>query len=237
MAARSNWSMPLDMAAGSADERREDSPTHNTHPQFPQAGHNNSPILTNWPMQQQPHQLPQYIPDNSLMGTQFNAFGGGFQAPPLDYTLPSSQAAFEAGLQMEAPFNGLPQSVEAQAAMWANWQEIENAMMIAGANDGLPNVGRQSLGSNSPTGTYLEVLSLPSSSSDNGWATVDTYPNFESYQQAQSAAIFNPGQTLHLRTHSDSSQSDGTGHTIDSFGSFEDISNPYSPYSPGSDTT
>jgi len=137
---------------------------------------------------------------------------------------------------MEAPFHGLPQSAEAQAAMWANWQELENAMMIAGANDGLPNVGRQSLGSNSPTGTYLEVLSLPSSSSDNGWATVDTYPNFESYQQAQSAAIFNPGQTLHLRTHSDSSQSDGTGHTIESFGSFEDISNPYSPYSPGSDT-
>lgn len=170
------------------------------------------------------------------MGPQFNAFAGTFQTSPIDYHLPSTQAAFEAGLQMEAPFNGLPQTAEAQAAMWANWQEIENAMMIAGANDGLPNVGRQSLGSNSPTGTYLEVLSLPSSSSDNGWATVDTYPNFESYQQAHNAAIFNPGQTLHLRTHSDSSQSDGTGHTMETFGSFEDISNPYSPYSPGSDT-
>jgi hypothetical protein len=189
-------------------------------------------------MQQQPQQLPQYIQDNSLMGNQFNGFAGTFQTSPLDYHIPSSQAAFDAGLQMEAPFNGLAQSVEAQAAMWANWQEIENAMMIAGANDGLPNVGRQSLGSNSPTGTYLEVLSLPSSSSDNGWATVDHYPNFESYQQAQNAAIFNPGQTLHLRSHSDSSQSDGTGHTVESFGSFEDIYplNSYSPYSPGSDT-
>ena len=78
--------------------------------------------------------------------------------------------------------------------------------------------------------------SLPSTSSDNGWATVDHYPNFESYQQAQSAAIFNPGQTLHLRTHSESSQSDGPAHTMESFGSFEDISNPYSPYSPASDT-
>jgi hypothetical protein len=229
--------MPIDMAAGGADERRANSPGQNPHRQFPQTGHNNSPtLLTDWPMQQQPQQLPQYIQANSLMSNQFNAYGGAFQTSPIDYHLPSTQSAFEAGLQMEAPFNGLPQSVEAQAAMWANWQEIENAMMIAGGNDGLPNVGRQSLGSNSPTGTYLEVLSLPSSGSDNGWATVDTYPNFESYQQAQNAAIFNPGQTLHLRTHSDSSQSDGTGHTMESFGSFEDISNPYSPYSPGSDT-
>lgn len=166
------------------------------------------------------------------MGPQFNAFGDPFQTSPLDYH--TTQASFEAGLQMEAPFNGLAQTVEAQVAMWANWQEIESAMNFSGANDGLPNMGRRSIGSHSPTGTYLEVLSIPSSSSDNGWATVDQYPNFESYQQAQSRAIFNPGQTLHLRTHSDSSQSDG--HTIESFGSFEDISYPYSPYSPGSDT-
>jgi len=94
---------------------------------------------------------------------------------------------------------------------------------------------RQSLGSLSPTGTYLEVISIPSSSSDHGWSTVDHFPNYDTYQQAQNAAIFNPGQTLHLRTHSDSSQSDGTGHTMETFGSFEDISYPYSPYSPDSD--
>jgi hypothetical protein len=235
MTARSSWPMPLDMASGGADERRETSPGQNTHQQFPQAGHNNSPtLLTDWPMQQQPQQLPQYIQDNSLMGAQFNAFGNAFQTSPLDYTMPTTQAGFEAGLQMETPFNGLAQTVEAQAAMWANWQEIENAMNFTG-HDGLPGVGRQSLGSNSPTGTYLEVLSLPSSSSDHGWNTVDHFPNFEAYQQAHNAAIFNPGQTLHLRTHSDSSQSDGTGHTMESFGSFEDISYPYSPYSPDSD--
>ncbi|CZR57063.1 related to C6 finger domain protein [Phialocephala subalpina] len=234
MAART-WPMPLDMSSG----ERETSPQH-THQQYPQqAAHNNSPtLITDWPpMQQQPQQLPQYIQDNSLMGAQFNAFGAPFQTSPLEYHIPTSQAAFEAGIQMETPFNnGLAQSIEAQAAMWANWHELENAMNFNSANDGLPSIGRQSLGSNSPTGTYLEVLSLPSSSSDNGWATVDHFPNFEAYQQAQNAAIFNPGQTLHLRTHSDSSQSDGTGHTIESFvGSFEDISYPYSPYSPDSD--
>ncbi|RDL39598.1 uncharacterized protein BP5553_03938 [Venustampulla echinocandica] len=238
MASRSTWPMPLDMASGAPDERRENSPGQSTHQPYPQAAHNNSPtLLSDWPMHQQPQQqLGQYIQDNSLVGTQFNPFGGAFQTSQLDYHLPSTQAAYEAGLQMEAPFNGLAQSVEQQAAMWANWQELENAMYSASPSDGLPNMGPQSLGSNSPTGTYLEVLSLPSSSSDNGWAAVDTFPNFEAYQQAQNAAIFNPGQTLHLRTHSDSSQSDGTGHTMETFGSFEDISYPpYSPYSPGSD--
>lgn len=168
------------------------------------------------------------------MGTQFNGFGAGFQASPLDSYIPTSQAGFDGGLQMDAPFNGLAQTVEAQAAMWANWHDIETAMNF-GVNDGLPNMGRQ-MGSTSPTGTYLEVLSLPSSSSDNGWATVDSFANFDAFQQAQNAAIFNPGQTLHLRSHSDSSQSDGTGHSLDTFGSFEEISYPpYSPYSPESD--
>jgi hypothetical protein len=235
MAARSSWPMPLDMASGAADDRRETSPGQTTHQQFPQPGHNSSPtLLTDWPMQQS-QQLPQYIPDNSLMGGQFNAFGGPFQTSPLDYHIPSTQATFDAGLQMEAPFTGLATTVEQQAQMWANWQEIENAMNFGSANDGLPSVGRQSLGSLSPTGTYLEVISIPSSSSDHGWSTVDHFPNYDAYQQAQNAAIFNPGQTLHLRTHSDSSQSDGTGHTMESFGSFEDISYPYSPYSPDSD--
>ncbi|KAK2627298.1 hypothetical protein QTJ16_003264 [Diplocarpon rosae] len=239
MATRPSWSMPLEMAPSAADERRETSPGQNTHQQYPQPGHNNSPtLLTDWPMQPQPQQLSQYIPDTSLMGPQFTAFGGAFQTSPIDYQhMPSTtQGNYEPGLQMEAPFNGLAQTVEAQAAMWANWQDLENAMNFAAPNEGLPSVGRQSLGSLSPTGTYLEVLSLPSSSSDNGWASVDHFPNFEAYQQAQNAAIFNPGQTLHLRTHSDSSQSDGTGHTIESFGSFEDISYPYSPYSPASET-
>lgn len=238
MAARSSWPMPLDMASvGGSDESREASPGQNTLQQsFPQTAHNNSPtLLADWSLQQQPQQIPQYM-NQSLMGTQFNGFGTGFQTTQLEsYSLPTTTAGFESGLQMEAPFNGLAQTVEAQA-MWANWQDLENAMTFSGTNDGLPNMNRQSVGSVSPTGTYLEVLSLPSSSSDHGWSTVDTFPNFEAYQQAHNAAIFNPGQTLHLRSHSDSSQSDGTGHTLESFGSFEEISYPpYSPYSPESD--
>ncbi|CAL3969208.1 unnamed protein product [Diplocarpon coronariae] len=240
VAARPTWPMPLEMTSGAADERRETSPGQSAHQQYPptqQPGHTSPPtLLTDWPMP--PQQLSQYLPDSSLMAPQYSTFDAAFQTSPLDYQhLPTSQGSYEPGLQMEAPFTGLAQTVEAQAAMWANWQDLENAMNFAGASDGLPSVGRQSLGSLSPTGTYLEVLSLPSSSSDNGWASVDHFPSFEAYPPApNAAAIFNPGQTLHLRSHSDSSQSDGTGHTLDSFGSFEDIAYPFSPYSPASDT-
>jgi hypothetical protein len=241
MASRNSWPLPLDMTQVN-DERRSTSPTHNgTHSHY-QTDHQNSPtLLTDWSMQQQSQQLQQYIQDNSLMNTQFNAFGGAFQtAPmaPIDFQMPTTQAALEAGLQMETPFDGLPQTNDMQWNMgtgMSNWQDFQNAMTF-GPNDGMSgnSIGR---GSNSPTGTYLEVLSLGSSSSDNGWATVDAYQNFETYQQAQNAAIFNPGQTLHLRSHSDSSQSDGTGHSMEIFGSFEEISfPPYSPYSPDSDT-
>lgn len=175
------------------------------------------------------------------MGSQFNSFGAHYQTSPIEY-LPTTQGALQPGLGMEAPFNSMGQTTEGQTMPWglgmANWQDFQNGT-IYGSNDGLPGpgMGGQSLGSNSPTGTYLEVLSLPSSSSDNGWTTVDAYPDYNTYQQAHNAAIFNPGQTLHLRTHSDTSQSDGTGHTMDTFGSYEEISYPpFSPYSPESDT-
>ncbi len=45
------------------------------------------------------------------------------------------------------------------------------------------------------------------SDNESGWANVNVFPNYEAYQQTQqpqNAAIFNPSQTLHLRTNSDS---------------------------------
>ncbi|EON99860.1 putative c6 finger domain-containing protein [Phaeoacremonium minimum UCRPA7] len=139
---------------------------------------------------------------------------------------------------MEPTFNMSPvdgQWVGGMGGMggMANWQDFETAIQYQA--DGLPRIPN-SLGSNSPTGTYLEVLSL-GSGSDNGWAQVDVFhQNYDSYpqtQQAQNAAIFNPGQTLHLRTNSDSSQTDGSSLE---FGSYEEVTFPYSPFSPESDT-
>lgn len=207
-----------------------------------------SSLLADWTYQQQqmhtqPQDLSHFIQDSSAL-MSFNPFAANLQPSPINYLPATTQAALEASLHQMAPTNfqmspveettqqqmtwNMPQNVS--TAGMANWQDFETAMQMPA--DGLPRVG--SMGSNSPTGTYLEVLSL-GSGSDNGWAMVDMYhPNYDSFSQTpQAQNVFNPGQTLHLRTGSDSSQSDGTSLE---FGSYEEVPFPISPFSPGSDS-
>jgi hypothetical protein len=213
-------------------------------------------LLADWTMPQQPAQpqttadLSHFIQDPALIS--FNPFATNFQTSPLDYlpsslppnmptslsggvpsTLPTSlpattQAALGATFATMSPVDDATQALHWGLGM-ANWQDFEAAMHYSHA-DGLPRMGSigSSMGSTSPTGTYLEVLSM-NSGSDNGWTTVDVYPNYDSYQQTQqpqNAAIFNPSQTLHLRSNSDSSQSDGNAFEV---GSFEEVTFPSSP--------
>lgn len=208
------------------------------------------PLLTDWALQQQQQQhqqqqqshqtqVPQNMPlfqDNSAALMSFGPFGTGFQHTPIEY-LPATTGALEPAIQLEPTFSNMS-TVENphQALTWnmgiANWQDFGTTMTpFHQMSDAMPNVG--SLGSHSPTGTYLEVLSL-NSGSDNGWTTVD-FPAYHDptgfSQQAQNTAIFNPGQTLHLRSNSDSSHSD-----LEFGSSYEEVNFPYSPFSPGSDT-
>ncbi|KAG5978170.1 hypothetical protein E4U55_006326 [Claviceps digitariae] len=170
--------------------------------------------------------MAHFIQDSAL--TSFGAFPT-FQPNPLDYLPPpTSQAALQANL-MDSSFTTMAPIGETSHAMqWGNsgmdnWHDLETLQM-----DALTRL--DSVGSNSPNGTYLEVLSLPSSSGES-WAMVDwSHHGLDQFQQAQSAAIFNPSQTLHLRTHSNSS--DGA-NSMES--GFEDMRFPYSAYSPGSD--
>lgn len=79
--------------------------------------------------------------------------------------------------------------------------------------------------SSSPTDTYLEVRSLTSSSSDNGWSMIEPRHSHEFSFPDQ--VFINPTQTLHDRSLSESSYST-------SYGSFVDVSNPVN--SPCSET-
>ncbi|KAI0133605.1 hypothetical protein BJ170DRAFT_168687 [Xylariales sp. AK1849] len=269
------WPMPLDMASGpnpasipAAVSSPEES-SHRSHsqstsptqqsasplqhsPTFQGVGHVHSPpLLTDWTLlqhqQQHPatHDISQFIQDNTLI--PFNPFPASFATNAIGYLPATTQAALDQ-VSVQA-FSGMS-PIEDQQAMqqqWegmgmANWQDFGASLQFPA--DGLPRFG--SLGSQSPTGTYLEVLSM-GSSSDNGWTQVDMYQNYEQYQQAQaqaqaqvqaqSAAIFNPGQTLHLRTNSDASHSDGSGQHLEFSSSYEEV-HPfnYSPFSPASDT-
>ncbi|KAK4456487.1 hypothetical protein QBC42DRAFT_59410 [Cladorrhinum samala] len=248
--------------ASSPDDQSAQSPGHHSstmssplqqqHSPFQTAAlpNNAQGLIPDWtllqPTQQATTDLSHFIQDSAMMS--FHPFAANFQPTALDYLPATTQAALETGLQaglqtglqtglqpglqLEPAFNTLSPVDDGSHAMhWgglANWQDFEP---INFPTDGLSRVNR-SLGSHSPTGTYLEVLSL-GSGSDNGWTTVDSvFPPFDSFQQSQhspNAAIFNPSQTLHLRSES--------GSSIGEFGSYEDVSfPPYSPYSPGSDS-
>ncbi|KAG5970033.1 hypothetical protein E4U58_000796 [Claviceps cyperi] len=172
-------------------------------------------------------EVAHFIQDSAL--ASFGTFPH-FHHNALDYLSPTTQAALQANL-MDSPFPNIAAMGEtAQTMHWGNngmetWHDFQNTLQM----DALTRI--DSTGSGSPNGTYLEVLSLPSSNGD-GWAMVDwSQQGLDHFQQAQSAAIFNPGQTLHLRTHSDSSDAANSME----FG-FEEVHLPYSPHSSGSDS-
>ncbi|KAL2259775.1 hypothetical protein VTK26DRAFT_6435 [Humicola hyalothermophila] len=208
---------------------------------FQASAHQNpAALMSDWSLplqaQQQPaHDISQFIQDSSAL-INFNPYTSNFQPAPIDYLPATSRASLEAGLQLEPTFNAMsPVDGASRIVPWgagmADWQDFDPTVNFQA--DGLPRM--RSLGSYSPTGTYSEVLSL-GSSSDNGWTPVDMYGNCDTFPQSQQSpnpAIFNPSQTLHLRSHSDSSTSDTNSLE---FGSYEEVTFPYSPFSPGSDT-
>ncbi|KAK2821806.1 hypothetical protein FQN49_007656, partial [Arthroderma sp. PD_2] len=90
--------------------------------------------------------------------------------------------------------------------------------------------------SSSPIDSYLEVRSLTSSSSDNGWTAIDRAhsidsSSFHDHSHHSHHPIFiNPNQTLHNRSLSESSFSDHHSlHSRNSFGSFVEVPHMHSP--------
>ncbi|KAI0113243.1 hypothetical protein F4814DRAFT_340477 [Daldinia grandis] len=264
------WPMPLDMAAPqNANSSNVHSPVespaqsqspaqqsasplqHSPYQSAPPQTHS-PPLLTDWTLLQHQQQHPpvqdlgHYMQDSQTLIPY--PFAANYQTSPIGYLPSAAQATLESAMPMEQQGFSNVSPIEDPRTMqqqWdgmgmGNWQDFGTTLQFP--SDGLQRFG--SLGSQSPTGTYLEVLSLPGSS-DNGWTQVEMYQNYDSYQQAQAqaqaqaqnTAIFNPGQTLHLRTNSDASHSDGSGQRTDfSSSSYEDISFNYSPFSPESDT-
>ncbi|EZG09816.1 hypothetical protein H106_01261 [Trichophyton rubrum CBS 735.88] len=98
----------------------------------------------------------------------------------------------------------------------------------------------------SPVDSYLEVRSLTSASSDNGWTAIDRahsidsssfHDHHHSHQQQHHPIFINPSQTLHNRSLSESSFSDHHSlHSRNSFGSFVDVSLSPHMHSPGSES-
>ena len=176
--------------------------------------------MPDWRLQQQAQSQSQLAyPVDSAFPQPYDGYAMPYQPSPTDYIPPQAQYDSGAYLPMTGHIENMP----------FNWQEFSNDLLTFPPSNGLSdmNMPYQNL-PNSPTDTALEVRSL--SSSDNGWTSVD-YPHQSldgsgSFQDPQIGTIFQPEQTLHGRTFSDSSYSDvelQSRHSCHSWGSYVDI--------------
>lgn len=223
---RASWPSPMPMEQSISQPgqfRRTTTPLETSSQGFHQMN-DSSALMGDWSFSQ-PSQIP-FSQDATTFGTQITGtYGGPFQSSPIDF-MPVTQAQIDASMGAFVPMSG-----PAETFHW-NLDEVSNGLVDFTGDHSLSgnNLAHGSITASSPTDTNLELQSLPSSSSDNGWAEI----NFNSYPEAQIGAIFNPGETLHIRTGSDSSQSDIVlRQARNSFDSFEDISYPLT--SPDSD--
>jgi len=169
--------------------------------------------------------MSQFIPD-PLMG--FNTFSN-MPAASFEYLPPTTTQTALAEASLLQPAFSMPQMTDATHAMqWGHagmhdWDGFNQALHFG---DGITRMNG-SLGSTSPTQSLLEVVSLNSSHGDGGWGLVNFGNPFAQNQEN----VFNPSETLHLRTNSDSSEG-----KISDMSSFEEIPAwGQSPFSPGSD--
>lgn len=187
-----------------------------------------SALLTDWALDQMPQ--PSFEHDAAAAAAAATSLVTHLTAPYAASFEPQRMEFQSLGQPL--PHSGLPMDqlvgLETQVAAvpWAWDYEFEGGQALPG------NACDTTLGA-SPTDSQIEVRSLTSSNSDTGWATVDHRP-FDSFHDPQAAAIFNnPFQTLHNRTCSSSSNSDGPDLARNSLGSFDEVWPPLT--SPSSD--
>ena len=172
--------------------------------------------IPDWQLPQHPQALPFGYPLDAYP-QQFGVDAGyamPYQTSPTDYV---PQVQYDSNTY-------LPMAGQMDGSIPFDWQDISNDLMNYPLASGLQdmNVPPQNL-PNSPTDTSLEVRSL--SSSDNGWNSIEYHHQTldGSYQDPHSGNIFNPEQTLHGRTFSDSSYSDVELQSRQSWGSYVNL--------------
>ncbi|KAL8669962.1 MAG: hypothetical protein Q9168_005474 [Polycauliona sp. 1 TL-2023] len=195
--------------------------------------HHQQPFIPQWPMSQSQPSLAFTFGD-AYQQPFDSDYDLAYQTSPTDF-LPAPPH-LDTGVHLDGSYNPLGGQLN---SMSLNWQQsYQNNLMGCYGSDGLPdlNLPMQNLANSSPTDTCLEARSLTSSSSD-GWIGVDyrnPYQSMDAFQDPHTGSISNPEQTLHLRTFSDSSHSDGEQLSQYSESSYVEISHAVG--SPGSDS-
>ena len=181
---------------------------------------------------------PSFALDTTSFSSQqpFDSYGLSFQASPTDYMPPhtsleaSMDANMASGLPMDPSYLAFSNNMN---QVPFNWQEL-NDLMAFQATNGIPDMTQTQPPFQAPSpseaylsDTHLEVRSLTSSNSDNGWGIIE-------HVRPHYGTISHPEQTLHPRTFSDSSYSDVEQHSGNSWDGFVEVPNAIS--SPGTES-
>ena len=242
---RVSWPIPIDQLSSRAPSqrspmmKRSTSPLHE-HPQRyePPSHHQPQSLLLNpeWSMPDTSHLAYQL--DTTFPQQFTDSYALPFHTSPTDFM--PSHSHIDTGLPMQSSYLPVAGQMEGMPFNWQEFrQEIPNDLMAFSAHNGLSDMSLPQHGlpeQGSPSDTYLEVRSL-TSGSENGWATVDySQQSLDSSMHDPQAAgtIFNPSQTIHGRTFSDSSYSDLEQQRQSWSSSFVEVPNAIS--SPSSDS-
>ena len=211
--------------------KRSTTPLQSLTPTYDQPIGQSQSYIPDWRLHPQPqvqqfaYPLDTYTPQfgaDSAYAMPFQASPTDFQASPTDFQ--ASPTEYIPHLQYDTNAY-LPIAGQMDGSIPFEWQDISHDLL---GYPPLPN-GLQDMSlphqnlPNSPTDTSLEVRSL--SSSDNGWNSVECHHhNLDgSFQDLHTGNIFNPEQTLHGRTLSDSSYSDVEWQSRQSWGSYVNL--------------
>ena len=196
-------------------------------------------LSADWQYQLAQQTQQTYINDPSLEQAFSNAaYAGTLQTSPIEY-MSSTTAPMSTGLPMDQSTLAqqyMPMSAPMDPINALSYQvnDFQSEMMRLGmTNESMASADvyqHSNLAGTSPTDSWLEVRSL--SSSDHGWNNVEFQaPSSRQSLDSYTDAVFNPSQTLHIRTNSDSSDSD-VAMSAHSFSSYEEIPFPLqSPHS------
>ncbi|PSK60487.1 hypothetical protein B9Z65_637 [Elsinoe australis] len=196
-----------------------------------------------WQFQYQPHAQQHYSHD-SFSDSSYDdcSFAGPFNSSPVDGAslttramhLPMHVTTAANPMGQYLTMAGPMESMGALAYPLSDYHSdlmsfpmTTMAGMLNAQTQAVSHMQNPVAAGSSPSSSTFEVCSL--SSSDNGWTAINfAQHNFGNNQNATTHAVFNPGETLHIRTDSNSS-SDGS-HSDHLSGSYEDM--PFPMHSP-----
>lgn len=213
---RTPWSLPMDQTSSRAPSQRMANVKRSTSPiqGFSQAydqiiDHHSRTLMPDWQMPTTSGPQMAYALNTTFPQQQYSdGFAMSFQTSPTEFI--QNQSDINAGLSMENSYfpilnTGTTTAWDSQAMQP---DLLDYPLTTAGMAD--MNFQRPNFPDNSPTDVFSDNRSLTSSSSDNGWHSVERrQPSLESsYHDGQNGgALFNPGQ-IHEPTLSESSFSE-----------------------------